>query len=793
MFLARFLPRPALLVALALAPALHAGPRESRITFDHPGKNWESEALPVGNGRLGAMIFGGTATDRIQFNEVTLWTGDANPSGGYSYGKDEKNIFGCYQNFGDLFVHFDETKAGDKPSAATPGAGYRRELNLATARCTTNFEKDGVKFTREAFASAADRVIVLRYTAGKPGAHSGRISLKDGRKNPTLAKGATLSAPGRLANGLAYESRVTVLNEGGEIRTDGDAIAFKGCDTLTLVLAARTNYSPDIRKNWIQGAPGPALDTDLAAAKKPYAALRAAAEKAHRALMDRVALDIGDTPPAQLAKTTAQRRAEYRKGAADPDLEEDLFHFSRYLLIASSQGAVPANLQGLWNNSNSPPWACDYHNNINVQMCYWGAEPLNLSETHRPLLDYVIAQAPACRTAVLADKGQFPKPVRGWTARTSQNIMGGNGWEWNLPASAWYMQHLREHYAFTRDKAYLAKVAYPAMKEVCAFWEDNLKKLSADGANFSTDDKNADRSALKGIKAGTLVAPHGWSPEHGPKEDGVAHDQQIIWDLFTNTVEAANVLGDKSVADKYTKLRDRLAGPKIGKWGQLQEWMIDRDGETDTHRHTSQLFAVYPGRQISVAKTPELAKAAARSLRGRSNDKGDKPFDVDTTIGDSRRSWTWAWRCGMWARLGDGDRAGIMVRGLLTHNMHDNLFASHPPFQIDGNLGIGGGIAEMLLQSHADEVQLLPAIPHDWASGSVSGLRARGGFTVDMTWTAGKITSAKILSSAGEPLRLRAGVPVSVTAGGSPVAATEKDGVVTFTTRPGVSYTVTAK
>lgn len=730
--------------------AQQGAPGKLSLWSDRPANTWMTEALPIGNGSMGAMLFGGTETDRIQFNEISLWSGTRMAAEGRD---DEGQDLGAYQAFGDIFVHLghDHSKVTD----------FRRELDIDRAVHTVTYEFGGVRYQRTAFASHPDQVIVMHLTANKPGACSGRIQLADMHDARIATDGKRFSSVGKLPNGFEYEAQVLVLHEGGQIAEKSDTIfaknpwsiavpeaslAFERCNSVTLILGAGTNFVQDSSKEWIGAHPHAAVTQRVdAAATLTVKQLIDRHVKDYRSLFRRFSLDVGTTASDLAAKTTEARLEAYAKDkSADPDLEALFCQFGRYLLISCSRpGSLPANLQGVWNDSNEPAWAGDYHSNINVEMNYWPAEPSNLAECHRPFIDYVssIREVSAKNT-----KRKYGN-VRGWTVQTMNNACGVSYWKWNPPGSAWYALHLWEHFAFGRDKDYLRTSAYPVLKEACQFWDDRLKRRPD----------------------GTLVTPNGWSPEHGPEEEGVTYDQMIIHDLFTNTIEAADVLGDdKEFRDHIAGLRDKLLRPKVGRWGQLQEWEADRDNPKDDHRHVSHLFGLHPGRQITRLTTPELAEAARVSLNVR---------------GDKSTGWSRAWKINFWARLWDGDRAYTMLRSLLTvvretntiygesgAGVYPNLLCSHPPFQIDGNFGATAGLCEMLVQSHSGQIHLLPALPTAWPAGNVDGLRARGGFEVGMTWENGRLTKAVIHSKSGLPCRVVYGgktLEFNTTAGGS--------------------------
>ncbi len=737
------------------------------------GSPWASQSLPVGNGRMGGTLFGGDRRERINLNEVSFWSGGPNLPGnghGYTYGPTAgKDDFGSYQPFGNLYIDF-KLPEGDRD-------GYRRFLDLRDAAARTYFTTGGVKHKRECFVSKPDDVLVYHATVDKRGELSARIALTPCHSVTYNVSGSdTLIMSGTLANGEKFEGRVLVKSEGGTVRLKGGRkqidVTYKNdkpvfnpkgmpyievddATSLTIYVCLGTDYKMSYADNWKGKAPGPRIAKTLsAAAARKYSALRRDHVKDHRALYDRMDIHLGSTDALTAALPIDERLAAYRKAKApqDPELEALIYQFGRYMLIAGSRpGNLPLTLQGIWNEMVVAPWACDYHNNINLQMCYWGAEVANLSECHETFISFVRAMEKPLGEMT---RKHFGDHIKGWTTRISQNPWGGGGWvKWNPPVNAWYALHVWDHYLFTHDEAYLKNVGYPLLRNICSFWETRLKKLGNKGEGLLSYPHGKDKPVkltaeqhpeLAELKAGTLVSPDGWSHEWGPDEDGCMHDQQLIWELFDSTASAARALKkDGEWVRKITAMRDKLAPNRVAAGGYLQEWIIDRPDSVSGHRHTSHLIGVFPGSTISLNKTPELAKAAAKSL------------ELRGLTADNRRSWTWPWRTALWARMGEPEKAHDMVENYIRYNLLDNFFGNHPPMQLDGTYGITGGMSELLIQSHGGRIELLPALPAAWATGSVKGIRARGNITVDMSWSEGKVVRYTLTTTTPDPKPVR--------------------------------------
>ncbi|HSW46073.1 MAG TPA: glycoside hydrolase family 95 protein [Phycisphaerae bacterium] len=756
------------------------------LWYRQPAGQW-LQALPVGNGRLGAMVFGGISRERIQLNENSLWSGGPidpnNPEalkhlpelrkmlfeGRYieadEFAKEHSLGTPCrvkpYQTLGDLHLDMPEVKEA---------ADYRRELDLSTGITRVQYRVGDATFTREVFASARDHVIVVHLACDKPGRISTTVSLTRPADAVCEAAGVdTLVLKGRCdgGKGMAFEARLRVRAEGGRVAADKDKLTITEADSAILLLAAATNYR----------AADPRIECErslAAVAGKPYDSLRDESTADHAGFMGRVKIKLtgvgGDVPD---DLPTDERLERIRRGEDDPGLIALHFQMGRYLLIGSSRpGGLPANLQGLWCEDMEPPWNSDYHLNINLQMNYWPAETANLADCARPLFDYIDSlREPGRKTAkVHYGCGGFTvhhlSDIWGFTA-PADGVWG----IWPMGA-AWLCQHLWEHYAFSGDREFLARRAYPIMKEAADFLLD-----------FLVEDPQ-----------GRLVTNPSHSPENKFKTPdgksawmcvGATMDQQITHDLFTHCIEASEILGiDAGYREKLLVARNKLAPPQIGRHGQLQEWLVDFDESEPGHRHMSHLFAFHPGNQITLRGTPELAKAARVSLERR------------LSHGGGGTGWSRAWVALFWARFEEGDLAADSLKILLSKSTEANLFDLHPPhiFQIDGNLGGTAAVAEMLLQSHAGEVSLLPALPKAWPEGAVTGLRARGGLQVDIAWQAGRATSATLQASLDRAHKVRPPRGQSVAeirCDGQPVELRRHDdGCISFDARAGRSYTV---
>lgn len=767
-------PATAFGLALALACAYPASGGEAVAWYRQPAQVWH-EALPVGNGRIGAMVFGGVETERLQLNEQTIWSGSESHYdrvGAYKHLPEVRRLLfagrhaeadalikkeflgerprGSYQPLGDLTLQF-----------RTAGAvsDYRRELDMGRAVATVRYRQGAAVFTREVFATAPANVIVVRLTCDKPGRLSFTAGLGRIAAATTEAAGSDLVLRGRADDGeptagTRFLGRLRVINEGGSQAVANDRIVVTAADSALLLLSATTNF--DKPADWEQ-LPKTTLDR---AAQKSFDALLSAHAADYQPLFRRVDLELGDGP---VELPTDDRLERVKRGASDPGLVELHFNYGRYLLISSSRpGGLPANLQGLWNHELNAPWFGGWHLDPNAMMIYWHAETLNLSDLHEPFFDLIerlrvngrktardVFDARGFTAAHRTNANFFTSPVKGFTV-------------WPMGAG-WAVQNMWEHYRFTQDRNFLKTRAYPTIREAAEFFCDWLVEHPDTGELVSGPSISPENS---------FVLPDG---SFSQVCMGPTLDQLLIAEVFDNTLEAAQILGveDDTIREIRAK-RAKLAGPRIGSDGRLLEWAKEYEEREPAHRHVSHLFGVYPGCSMTPRRTPELAEAARKSLAARIT--GDQVKKVNISDASSV-GWSLAWNACLWARLGDGDRAHDTAMNLLRRCTFPNLMDFHPRantpgvFQIDGNMTTPAAVAEMLVQSHDGAIDLLPALPKAWPAGSVRGLRARGNVGVDLVWEGGRLRSATLHTGNDGALAIRhAGREASlVAAAGQPL------------------------